>query len=297
MKKKLCNEKILRISVCIIGVFLITEVICGVIANSLALLADAGHMLSDFLALLLSLIAHKYSNKPADNQKSYGYGRMQIIASFVNGISLIGISIVVIIMAIFRFMEPPEIKSDVMLIAACVGVVVNSITLIMLHSSDDKNLNIRGAILHILGDLLGFIAAAVGALIIKMTNFYMVDPILSVIISCLILNSAYRLIRDSMHILMEGTPAMLAPHDVKKSLMQVDGVIDVQHIHLWLLTDSYTLLTLHLILHHNTDPFSAISDAKKILLDDFSIAHSTIAVEKYDSTYHMQCDYNHHHIK
>ena len=293
--KKLSNKKTLTLSVFTIGLFLVVEAIGGIVANSLALLADAGHMLSDFLAILLSLIAHKYLSKPANNKHSYGYGRMQIIASFINGITLVGISIVIMITATIRMFSPPQVESDVMLIVSILGIIINGITLYILHLSEEKNLNMRGAILHIIGDLLGFIAAFVGAIVIKYTQLFIIDPILSVLISLLILNSAVRLIRESMHILLEGAPDDVNEEEIRSSLGQINGVLDVHHIHVWLLDDSYKMVTLHLILNDKCDPFEVVEIAQGLLRDTHKIDHSTVAVEKYNREVHPVKDYSHHH--
>lgn len=293
--KKISNSKALTISVYLIGIFLVTEVIGGIVANSLALLADAGHMLSDFLAVLLSLFACKYEAKPADKQRSYGYGRMQIIASFVNGITLVGISIAVAFAGIMRMFNPPTVEPNIMLVVSLIGIIINGVTLYVLQMSEHKNLNMKGAILHIIGDLLGFLAAFVGAIIIQYTKLYIIDPILSILISILILNSAVRLIRDSMHILMEGAPKDLEDNDIKNKLIGLPGIVDVHHVHLWLLHDQYKVATLHLILNENCDPFDIVKHAQKVLQEDMHIQHTTIAVERYDPTDHLHRNYDHHH--
>lgn len=293
---KLSNSKTLAISTYLIGIFLIIEAVGGIMANSLALLADAGHMLSDFLAVLLSLIASRYVYKPADNKRSFGYGRMQIIASFINGITLVGISIIIAITAVIRMINPPTVEPNIMLGVSSIGIIVNVITLYILHLSKNKNLNMKGAILHIIGDLLGFISALVGAIIIKFTHLYIVDPILSILISALILNSSIRLIRESLHILMEGAPKDIQPNDIKNTLLQIDGVVDVEHIHLWLLHDQYTMLTLNLILNDSVNPFDIIKLADQKLKAQHNIQHSTIEVIKYNSNEYTSRSYDHHHI-
>jgi cobalt-zinc-cadmium efflux system protein len=293
--KKLNNGETLTISVYLIGIFLVAEAFGGILANSLTILADAGHMFSDFLAILLSLVAYKFESKPADNKRSFGYSRMQIIASFINGTTLVVISIVITITAIVRMFDPPVVEADMMLIIAILGMIINGITLWILQMSEEKNLNMQGAILHVIGDFLGSISAVVGAIIIKYTGWYIVDPILSILIGCLILNSAIRIIKRSMHILMEGAPDDLKEQDIKNSLMIIKGVVDVQHIHIWLLNDHYTITTLHLILQNDCDPFNATLEAQKILNQNKKIQHSTIAVERYYPEYHINRHYDHHH--
>jgi cobalt-zinc-cadmium efflux system protein len=294
--KTLSNTKTLTISFFIIGIFLLIETVGGIVANSLALLADAGHMLSDFLAILLSLIAQKYLCKPANKKHSYGYRRMQIIASFINGITLVVISIVIIITAVMRIFEPPVVEADIMLIVSAIGIVVNGITLYILDMSEEKNLNMKGAILHIVGDLLGFIAALIGSILIKYTDLFIIDPLLSVIISLLILNSAVRLIKDSIHILLEGAPSDIREEEIRNALVkEIEGVIDVHHIHIWLLDDTYKMVTLHLILDKDCDPFKVVKNSQELLTSKYKINHATLAVERYNPQEHETRDYNHHH--
>ena len=293
--KKLNNGETLTISVYLIGIFLIAETIGGILSNSLAILADAGHMFSDFLAILLSLVAYKYESKPADNKRSFGYSRMQIIASFINGTTLVVISVVITITAIIRMFDPPVVEANIMLMISILGMIINGITLGVLQMSKEKNLNMQGAILHVIGDLLGFISAIIGALIIKYLGWYIVDPIISVLIGCLILNSAIRLIKRSMHILMEGAPDDLKELDIKNSLMAIEGVVDVQHVHIWLLNDHYAITTMNLVLQGDCDPFDATLIAQQILKQNKKIQHATIAIEKYNPEYHLKTDYDHHH--
>ena len=293
---KLANSQALTIAGYLIGIFFIIEVVGGIMSNSLALLADAGHMLSDFLAIMLSLIACKYQKKPADQKRSYGYGRMQIIASFVNGITLLGISFAIAIAACIRLFEPPTVEPQIMLVIAIIGIIVNALTFFILHMSNDKNLSMRGAMLHVLGDLLGFISAAISAILIKYTGWYILDPILSIFISLLLVYSALGLIKESLHILMEGAPNSFTEEDIRGLLCNINGVVDVQHIHLWLLTDNYTVVTLHLILNDDVDPFSTIIEAQNILALQKQVQHATIAVERYNPQHHEECHYNHHHM-
>ncbi len=291
--QKLNNGKALILSSYLIGIFLVAEIIGAFLANSLALLADAGHMLSDFLSILLALTAYRYESKPADHKHSYGYGRMQIISSFINGFTLLVISIVIAVAALIRIFNPPEVDPDVMLIVAGLGTIVNAITFFILQNCENKNLSMKGAILHILGDLLGYIAAAIGALIIKYTNYHIVDPILSMLFSLLILNSSLRLTKSSLHILLEGAPEGVSVEVIKDLLSEIEGVAKIDHVHLWLLTDNYIIVTLHMMLLEGADPFKASEEGQKILSEKTPINHATIAVERYRSE--NLANYDHHH--
>ena len=293
--QKLNNGKALVISSYLIGFFLLAEIVGALLANSLALLADAGHMLSDFLAILLALTAYRYESKPADRKHSYGYGRMQIVSSFINGFTLLVISVVIAVAALIRIFNPPKVDPDIMLIVAGLGTIINAMTFFILENCEHKNLSMKGAILHILGDLLGYIAAALGALVIKYTHYHIVDPLLSILFSLLILNSSLRLVKASIHILLEGAPDDIKADTVKELLSKVDGVVMIDHIHLWLLTDNYIIVTLHMLLDGEADPFQASEEAKKILSSSTKINHATIAVERYKPDL-AEVSYDHHHV-
>jgi cobalt-zinc-cadmium efflux system protein len=252
-------------------------------------------MLSDFLAIILALTAYRYESKPADSERSYGYGRMQIISSFINGVTLLLISIIIAVAACIRMFNPPKVDPDIMLLVAGLGTFINAITFFILEQCEEKNLSMRGAILHILGDLLGYIAAAIGALVIKYTNLHIIDPLLSILFSLLILNSSWRLTKASIHILLEGAPDGIKADKVKELLSEIVGVKTIEHIHLWLLTDNYIIVTLHLLLDEQADPFKASEEAQRILAEKTNIKHATIAVERYKGEV-LEGNYSHHHV-
>jgi cobalt-zinc-cadmium efflux system protein len=263
------------------GAFMIVEVIGGIISGSLALLADAGHMLTDTMALALAAFAFRVSHRPADARRSYGYQRVQIIAAFVNGLSLLVIVGWILFEAIMRLVEPPEVVGQTMLYVASAGLVVNILAFIVLHGGDQENLNIRGAALHVLGDLLGSVAAIIAALVIIQTGWMPIDPILSVLVAMLILRSAWQLVRRSAHILLEGAPEWLDVDDMQSKIISaVPEVTEIHHVHVWGLTPQHPMLTMHVVLGESPlDPTPVVRNIKSVLHDEFAIDHSTIEVE------------------
>jgi cobalt-zinc-cadmium efflux system protein len=275
------NIKRVLIAFVLTGTFMIVEVIGGILSNSLALLADAGHMLTDTMALALSLFAFHVSSRPADSKRSYGYQRFQILAAFVNGLSLLAIVAWILIEAVQRLFSPPEVMGTMMLVVASVGLLVNIIAFIVLHGGDRENLNIRGAALHVAGDLLGSVAAIIAAIVIIFTGWMPIDPILSVAVALLILRSAWHLVKRSAHILLEGAPEWLDQNKMQSQLIeQIPTINSIHHIHVWGLTSQHLMLTMHVVLKNNpSHPSSIIRRVKRILSEDFGITHSTIEIE------------------
>ena len=275
------NRQRLQLALVITALFTVVEVIGGLVTRSLALLADAGHMLTDSMALALAVLAFVISARPPDSKRSFGYQRLQILAAFVNGITLIGIVVWILIEAIRRFLSPPEVLGETMLWVAVAGLFVNLASFAILHGGDRDNLNMRGAALHVLSDLLGSVAAIAAALIIIYTGWMPIDPILSVIVALLILRSAIFVVRRSAHILLEGAPDWLNVDDMRARLTgDVQGVCDIHHVHVWGLTQEHLILTMHVVLddavERQTETVRAI---KRILADEYRIAHSTIEVD------------------
>ena len=263
------------------GSFMLVEVVGGLLSGSLALLADAGHMLTDTMALALTAVAFHVSAKPADARRSYGYSRFQILAAFVNGLSLIVIVGWILFEAVQRIIAPIQVMGETMLVVAAAGLVINIVAFYLLHGGDQENLNMRGAALHVVGDLLGSVAAIVAAIVILATGWMPIDPILSVVVAMLILRSAWILVRRSAHILLEGAPEGVESSQIHERIVaKIPGVSDVHHIHVWGLTPEHRMLTMHIVLCDDAvDGSSAVKQSKAILRDDFSIAHSTIEVE------------------
>ena len=278
------NEKNLRrvmIALVLTGAFMIVEVVGGVISGSLALLADAGHMLTDTMALALAATAFHVCKRPPDGQLTFGYQRFQILAAFVNGLSLLAIVGWILFEAISRLFNPNEILAETMLVVAAVGLLVNLVSFAVLHSGDQENLNIRGAALHVAGDLLGSIAAIVAALVIIYTGWMSIDPLLSIAVAALILKSAWALVKRSAHILLEGAPEWLNVELLQDRIIaSVPGVGEIHHVHIWGLTPQELMLTMHMsITDEVTSQSDVIRQTKRFLKDEYGIGHSTIEVD------------------
>jgi len=280
--------KRVQLALVLTGIFMVVEVVGGIISGSLALLADAGHMLTDTMALALAAFAFRVSSKPADTKRSYGYQRFQIIAAFVNGLSLLAIVGWILFEAVMRLINPPEVIGTTMLVVASAGLVVNVVVFLILHSGDQENLNIRGAALHVLGDLLGSVAAIIAAFVIIKTGWMPIDPILSVVVAALILRSAWQLVRRSAHILLEGAPEWLNLADMQsKIIAAVPQVTEIHHVHVWGLTPQHPMLTMHVVLEEKPeDPTALVRSVKQVLKSKFGINHSTIEVEIGDCADH-----------
>jgi cobalt-zinc-cadmium efflux system protein len=275
------NRKRVQIALAMTGTFMFVEVVGGVLSGSLALLADAGHMLTDTMALGLAAVAFHVSAKPADSKRSYGYHRFQILAAFVNGLALIGIVAWILIEAVSRFMSPPEVMGKLMLAIAAAGLIVNVAAFFVLHGGDQENMNIRGAALHVVGDLLGSVAAIAAAVIIIFTGWMPIDPLLSVFVAALILKSAWRLVKHSAHVLLEGAPERFDVEQMRQHLSTaIPQIVSIHHVHVWGLTLQRLMLTMHIcVAGRDNDATHIVRQVKKMLKDEFGIDHSTIEVE------------------
>lgn len=278
------NEKNLRrvlVALVLTGTFMIVEVIGGVISGSLALLADAGHMLTDTMALALAATAFHVSKRRPDGKRTFGYQRFQVLAAFVNGLSLLAIVGWILIESILRFLEPSDVLGETMLLVAIAGLIVNLISFAILHGGDQDNLNIRGAALHVVGDLLGSVAAIVAALVIINTGWLLIDPLLSVAVALLIFKSAWALVKRSAHILLEGAPEWLDVQVMQERIVAgVPGVGGIHHVHIWGLTPQELMLTMHMSITCDVnDQSDVLRKTKKYLRDEYGIGHVTIEVD------------------
>ena len=282
------NMRRVVIALVLTGTFMVVEVIGGILSGSLALLADAGHMLSDTIALGLAAVAFSVSKRPGDKKLTYGYQRFQILAAFVNGLSLLAIVGWILFEAVQRFITPSDVMGETMLVVASAGLVVNIIAFAVLHSGDKENLNIHGAALHVAGDLLGSVAAIIAAIVIIYSGWMAIDPILSIAVAMLILRSAWSLVRRSAHVLLEGAPDWLdVPAMQERIIAQVPQVSGVHHVHVWGLTPQDLMMTMHVRLSGELDnPTSVIRQIKKIMSDEYGVGHSTIEIETDDCADH-----------
>jgi len=275
------NIKRVQIALALTATFMLVEVVGGILSGSLALLADAGHMLTDTMALALSAIAFRVSSRPADAKRSFGYQRFQILAAFVNGLSLFVVVGWILIEAVQRILNPSVVMGQMMLSVATAGLIINIIVFIVIHGGDQENLNMRGAALHVLGDLLGSVAAIIAALVILYTGWMPIDPILSIGVALLIFRSAWHLVKRSGHILLEGAPEWLNVDEMQSKVVAGNPEVkEIHHVHVWGLTPQHPMLTMHVALRQlQSDTTATVRSIKELLRKEYGINHSTIEVE------------------
>ena len=272
------NERAVGIAAVLTGGFMLAEVAGGLLTGSLALLADAGHMLTDFAALGLSWFAFRLARRPADWSRTYGFDRFSILAAFVNGVALFVIAAWIAVEAVMRLREPVEVLAGPMLAVAVLGLVVNLASFWVLHRAGDENLNVRAATLHVLGDLLGSVAAIAASAVILWTGWLPIDPILSVLVALLILRSAWRVVRESGLVLLEAAPPGFDTQVALAHLNAVPGVARVHHLHAWSITEERPMATLEADLSPGADPETARRALKEVLARDFGIEHATVEI-------------------
>lgn len=274
------NQKRVLAAMFLTAGFMVAEVIGGILSGSLALIADAGHMATDTAALFLAYIAFRLAARPADANQSYGYHRAETLAAFVNALTMIALVGWILFEVVQRFFEPVQVLGGLMLWVAAGGLLVNVLAFWLLHSGEKENLNMQGAAVHVLGDLLGSVAAIVAAIVILYTGWTPIDPLLSVFVALLILRSAVSLARQSGHILMEGTPKGLDMEEIKNDLLNsVAEVEDVHHLHAWSLTATRDVMTLHARIADGINADAALTAIKERLSHKFQIEHATVQIE------------------
>jgi cobalt-zinc-cadmium efflux system protein len=275
------SQQKMLIVLLITSVVMIVEVIGGLLANSLALLSDAGHMLTDILALLLSIVAMKFAQKPPTLSKTYGFHRLEILAAFFNGMLLIGIAVVIFLKAYDRFVHPETIKGMYMLGVAIVGLIANGAGIVILGQSARKNLNVKSAFFHLVGDTISSAGVIVGGVIIIYTDWYLIDSIIGFLIGILILRGAYGLVKEAIDILLEATPKEIDLEKLIKDLLGIEGVKDVHHIHLWTITTGIHAISAHVLIDDLLTSKSALilREIKAVLRNRYSMGHTTIEFE------------------
>jgi cobalt-zinc-cadmium efflux system protein len=260
------------------GTIAVAEAVGGFITNSLALMSDAGHMFTDISALGLSLLALWFSGKPADLKKTYGYYRMEILSALLNGVLLLGITVVILVEAWERFRSPAEVRLGPMAVVAAIGLLSNLGALAFLHNT--HSMNVRGAFLHVLGDALSSVGVLVGAAVMWLTGWYVVDPLISVLISVVIVVGSLRLVRDAVDVLLEAVPSHVDLSVVKELLLKVQGVRDVHDLHVWTIASGMYALSAHLVVADPTcNNDEILSAVKHEIFDRFGIDHTTIQIE------------------
>ncbi|HEX5163821.1 MAG TPA: cation diffusion facilitator family transporter [Thermomicrobiales bacterium] len=276
------RSKRLTIALAITATVLLAEIIGGLLTNSLALLADAGHMATDAAALGLALYAIRLARRPATPEHSFGYLRAEILAALVNGASLVAISLYIFWEAFQRLGSPPEVDSGPMLVVAVAGLAANAASAWVLSrgGGHQHDLNTRGALLHVIGDLLGSIGAIVAALVMLATGWYLADPILSAGIGLLILWNSWTLLRESVDVLLEATPSSIDAGEVRATMTSVDGVDGVHDLHIWTVTSGLLALSSHVEVTGSRDWHAVLLDLATLLNERFGIAHVTLQPEQ-----------------
>jgi len=285
--REVVSRKLLIVLV-LTTIFMVIEAVAGWVSGALALLADAGHMLIDVAALALSAFTAWLARRPASPSKTYGYLRLEILAAVVNGAALIGIAVAVILEAIDRLGRPQPIRVDIFLIAAAAGLLINLFSLRILHDVRHGGLNVRGAYLHVLGDALGSVGALIAALIVQFTGWTLADPIVSIVLSLLILGGAWQLLRESTDVLLEAAPPHVPMEEVRRRLLAVDGVRDVHDLHVWTVTSGVVAMSGHVVVPDLSRHPAAL---QRMLhdLEHLGIQHSTLQLECVDHCQGLDC--------
>ncbi len=272
----------LKFALGLTGGYCVVEFVGGWLTNSLALLSDAGHMLSDVTAMGLSLFAAYVATLPVTSQKTFGYYRAEILAAFLNGLALWLVAGIIFSEAYYRFFSPPEVQGQGMVLIASIGLAINVLTAWILHGTHHTNLNLHGVFLHVLSDAIGSLGTIVAGALILWTGWYWADPATSVVIGILILLSSFSLVRESMDILMQATPRHLNLAEVQRTLETVAGVAQVHDLHIWTLTSGLFTLTAHVVVNGAHDHHTLLNALEQTIQERFGIDHITIQLEPRD---------------
>jgi cobalt-zinc-cadmium efflux system protein len=273
------HKRPLRTALAITVAMMLVEIAGGFLSGSLALLADAGHMLTDAAALGLSLFAFWLSGRPKSNRRTFGWRRFEIFAALVNGLALWAIAAVIGFEAFRRLSAPAEIKSGLMMAIAALGLAANVVVAAVLYRGRERSLNVKGAFLHVLADALGSVGVLAAALLIKLTGSFAWDPIVSVAVCVLILWSSSRLIRESFHVFMEGAPGHLDLTAIEKAIAEVPGVVEIHDLHVWTITSGFVSLSAHLKISRDRNVQEIIRNAHALVSSRFDVLHTTFQPE------------------
>jgi cobalt-zinc-cadmium efflux system protein len=267
----------MAIALALIVALMVGEVIFGVVAGSLALLADAGHMLTDAAALGLALAAAAYAGRPARGRWTFGFRRLEILAAHVNGVTLLVVGLLIVYSAVRRLVSPQEVRGGVVLVVALAGIAVNLVAALMLAGPSRESLNVRGAFLHVSTDLAAFAGTAVAGAVILATGWNRADPIASLVVAALIFWSSYSLLRESTRILLDVAPR--EPHEIADSMLAVPGVVQVHDLHVWTVGSGFPSVSAHVLVEPGADCHALRRELAALLEERFSLAHSTLQVE------------------
>lgn len=274
------NKNRLKIVLLLTGSYLIAEVVGGILTKSLALLADAGHMLTDVGGLILALIAIKLAEKQPNPQKTYGYYRAEILAAITNAVVLIGISLYILYEAYLRFLNPPKVESSAMLIVAGIGLVINLIGMYIMKKGSQESLNMKGAYFEVLSDMLTSVGVMIAGVIMLTTGWYYADPIISAGIGLFILPRTWVLMKDAVGVLLEGTPYDVDITKLRETMKQVPGVTDVHDLHVWSLTSGVNAMSAHVVVAAEINTQNGmLTRLNELITSKFNIAHTTLQLE------------------
>jgi cobalt-zinc-cadmium efflux system protein len=273
------DRRLLAVSLALLLAFMAAEVVFGILANSLALLADAGHMLTDAAALALALAAASLAARPAGGRWTFGFGRVEILAAQANGLTLLLFGIWIVYEAIRRLVDPPDVDAGVVGIVAAAGIAVNLIVVALLSRARRQSLNVRGAYLHIVTDLAAFVGTGVAAALILLTGWNRLDPIASLLVAALMFGAAWSLLRESGRIFLEGAPASAPPADVGPAIVAHPGVVETHDLHVWTVTDGFPALSAHVLVQPGADCHRIRLELEALLHERFGIDHTTLQVE------------------
>lgn len=274
------HKKNLLIVLTLSGTYLIAEVVGGILTNSLALLADAAHMLTDVVGLLLAFIAIKIGERKADAEKTYGYYRTEILAAVINAVVLLGISLYVLFEAYQRFKSPPEVQSKSMLIVAGIGLLVNIVGMMILRKDSEASLNMKGAYFEVLSDMLTSVGVMIAGVIMLLTNWYYADPIISAAIGLLIFPRTWRLLKEAINVLLESTPKDVDIQKLRKSLEQIPGVKSIHDLHVWSLTSGVNAMSAHVVKDSTSTRNELLKALTEETTNNFTISHTTFQIEE-----------------
>ena len=273
------DRRSLAIALALIGGLLVAEVVAGIAASSLALLADAGHMLTDAAALALALVAAGVARRPPGGSWTFGFQRIEILAALANGITLVIVGIWIVFAAIRRLISPPDVRGGLVLVVAGAGIVVNVAAALLLARPSRRSLNLRGAFLHVTTDLAAFAGTAVAGALILLTGWDRFDPLASLAVAALIFWSSVGLLRASARILMEAAPGDAAPSDVAEAMLAVPGVVEVHDLHVWTVGSGFPALSAHVLVAPGGDCHEARRALAAMLAERFDLRHTTLQVE------------------
>ncbi|MFC5591618.1 cation diffusion facilitator family transporter [Sporosarcina soli] len=281
-EKREGNKRGLVIALSITTLIMLLEFFGGLFTNSLALLSDSGHMLSDASSMALSLVAIWFASRPPSPNKTYGYFRFEILAALFNGVTLFVVAGFIVKEAIQRLNEPPTVASGTMMIIAFIGLAANLLSAMALLKKADvkENINLKSAYIHIVGDALGSVGAILAGLLMLLFDWYVADPIISVVVALLILKSAWGVLKQSIHVLMEGSPLMINKEEVLAELENIEGVKNVHDLHIWTITSGLDMLSCHILIEEEKDEQEVLQQAINLIRDIYKIEHTTLQIEK-----------------